>query len=51
MGIDSVVASVLRGDTTRIPLKQFDVGFVNQDRGALLHEVDDDGQAVLGVDF
>ena len=34
-----------------IALKQFHVCFVDQDGGTLLHEVDDDGQAVLGVDF
>jgi hypothetical protein len=31
--------------------QQVHVGFVDKDGGALLHEVDHDGEAVLGVDF
>ena len=46
------VASVLfAGANNDFVLQQIDVGFVDEDGGALLHEVDHDGEAVLGVDF
>ena len=46
------VASVLfAGANNDFVLQQFNIGFVDEDGGALLHEVDHDGEAVLGVDF